>query len=166
MQIDRRCGSGLQAVIDAAMRVQTGICELVIAGGAESMSQAEHYALGLRCGLRGADTNLCAASAVAASPSGGKNYPLPGGMLETAENLRREFRSPGSAGRLRSGFACQGRSRPARRAVRRRDRASHGRGPARARVCSIGRASARRCQPGVARSAAPAARQSPTRPRP
>ena len=43
MQLDRRCGSGLQAVIDAAMQVQTGACDLVIAGGAESMSQAEFY---------------------------------------------------------------------------------------------------------------------------
>ncbi len=30
LQIDRRCGSGLQAVIDAAMRVQTGVADLVI----------------------------------------------------------------------------------------------------------------------------------------
>ena len=53
LQIDRRCGSGLQAVIDAAMRVQTGAAELVIAGGAESMSQAEHYVLGARFGVQG-----------------------------------------------------------------------------------------------------------------
>src|ERR1700745_3658603 len=58
LQLDRRCGSGLQAVLDAAMRVQTGVCEMVIAGGTESMSQAEHYALGLRFGLRGASTEL------------------------------------------------------------------------------------------------------------
>src|ERR1700751_3958891 len=30
LQLDRRCGSGLQAVIDAAMRGQTGVCEGVI----------------------------------------------------------------------------------------------------------------------------------------
>src|SRR5438067_9328797 len=39
MQLDRRCGSSLQAVIDAAMRVQTGVNDLVLAGGAESMSR-------------------------------------------------------------------------------------------------------------------------------
>ena len=33
LQIDRRCGSGLQAVLDAAMRVQTGACGLAIGGG-------------------------------------------------------------------------------------------------------------------------------------
>ncbi|MCA8886908.1 MAG: acetyl-CoA C-acyltransferase, partial [Hyphomonadaceae bacterium] len=37
VQLDRRCGSGLQAVIDAAMRVQTGAADIVIAGGVESM---------------------------------------------------------------------------------------------------------------------------------
>lgn len=48
MQIGRRCVPGLQAVIDAAMRVQTGAAELVLAGGAESMSQAKFYVTGMR----------------------------------------------------------------------------------------------------------------------
>src|SRR5688500_12959354 len=39
LQLDRRCGSSLQAVIYAAMQVQTGASDVVIAGGAESMSQ-------------------------------------------------------------------------------------------------------------------------------
>src|SRR3954466_15766287 len=43
LQIDRRCGSGLQAIITAAMQVQTGASDLVLAGGAESMSQVEFY---------------------------------------------------------------------------------------------------------------------------
>jgi len=90
-QLDRRCGSGLQAVIDAAMRVQTGICDVVVAGGAESMSQAEHYALGLRFGLRGDSTPLSDRIGRGRVTAGGRNYPVPGGMLETAENLRREY---------------------------------------------------------------------------
>ena len=92
MQIDRRCGSGLQAVIDSAMRVQTGAAELVIAGGAECMSQAEHYALGARWGVRGDSTPLWDRIARGRITSGGKHRPVPGGMLETAENLRKEFR--------------------------------------------------------------------------
>ncbi|KXX60448.1 acetyl-CoA C-acetyltransferase [Rhodococcus sp. LB1] len=91
LQLDRRCGSGLQAVIDAAMRVQTGVCDLVLAGGAESMSQAEHYALGLRFGLRGADTALSDRINRGRITAGGKFHPVPGGMLETAENLRAEY---------------------------------------------------------------------------
>ncbi len=91
IQIDRRCGSGLQAVINAAMQVQTGVSDLVIAGGAESMSQSEHYALGLRFGLKGEATPLMDRIGRGRVTSGGKNYPVPGGMLETAENLRRDY---------------------------------------------------------------------------
>jgi acetyl-CoA C-acetyltransferase len=91
LQLDRRCGSGLQAVIDAAMRVQTGVCNLVIAGGAESMSQSEHYALGLRFGLRGESTTLFDRIARGRVTAGGRFYPVEGGMLETAENLREEY---------------------------------------------------------------------------
>jgi acetyl-CoA C-acetyltransferase len=92
LQLDRRCGSGLQAVIDSAMRVQTGAADLVIAGGADSMSQAEHYALGARWGLRGDSTPLWDRIARGRITAGGKHHPVAGGMLETAENLRREFR--------------------------------------------------------------------------
>src|ERR1700743_1467678 len=58
LQLDRRCGSGLQAVLDAAMRVQTGVADVVIAGGAESMSQVEYYSTAIRWGGRGADLTL------------------------------------------------------------------------------------------------------------
>jgi acetyl-CoA C-acetyltransferase len=91
LQLDRRCGSGLQAVIDAAMRVQTGVADLVIAGGAESMSQAEHYALGTRFGLRGDSTPFMDRIARGRITAGGRYHPVEGGMLETAENLRRDY---------------------------------------------------------------------------
>ena len=52
VQLDRRCGSGLQAVIDAAMRVQTGAADVVIAGGVESMSNDEYYSRHHRWGAR------------------------------------------------------------------------------------------------------------------
>jgi acetyl-CoA C-acetyltransferase len=92
LQIDRRCGSGLQAVIDAAMRIQTGVADLVIAGGAESMSQAEHYVLGARFGVRGDSSPFWDRIARGRITSGGRHHPVPGGMLETAENLRREYK--------------------------------------------------------------------------
>ncbi len=90
LQLDRRCGSGLQAVIDAAMRVQTGAADIVLAGGVESMSQAEHYVLGARWGLGGPagfEDRLGRGRVTA----GGRFHPVPGGMLETAENLRAEY---------------------------------------------------------------------------
>lgn len=89
LQVDRRCGSGLQAVLDAAMRIQTGAADLVIAGGAESMSQAEFYAVGLRWdGVRGDQLPLMDRLARGRVTAGGDHHPVPGGMLETAENLR------------------------------------------------------------------------------
>lgn len=88
LQVDRRCGSGLQAVIDAAMRVQTGVMDVVVAGGAESMSQVEHYTLA-RWGIRG-DGELLDRLARGRVTAGGRHHPVPGGMIETAENLRRE----------------------------------------------------------------------------
>ncbi|MFB7558694.1 acetyl-CoA C-acetyltransferase [Streptomyces brevispora] len=90
-QLDRRCGSALQAVLDAAMRVQTGACDVVIAGGAESMSQAEHYVVGGRFGFRGDSSPMWDRIARGRITSGGKFHPVEGGMLETAENLRREY---------------------------------------------------------------------------
>jgi acetyl-CoA C-acetyltransferase len=94
LQIDRRCGSGLQAVIDAAMRVQTGAADLVIAGGAESMSQVELYSIRVRRGARSGGAMLTDRLDRARVTAGGEHYPVPGGMLETAENLRREYGIP------------------------------------------------------------------------
>ena len=91
IQIDRRCGSGLQAVLYAAGQVATGAAEVVVAGGVESMSNVEHYALGLRTGVRMGGVQLMDRLDRARETAGGKFHPVPGGMLETAENLRREY---------------------------------------------------------------------------
>lgn len=90
LQLDRRCGSGLQAVVDAAMRVQTDVADVVLAGGAESMSQVEHYLPAGRWGLRG-DRVLLDRLARGRVTAGGVHHPVEGGMLETAENLRAEY---------------------------------------------------------------------------
>ncbi|WP_052668712.1 acetyl-CoA C-acetyltransferase [Nitriliruptor alkaliphilus] len=90
LQLDRRCGSGLQAVCDAAMRVQTGVCDVVIAGGAESMSSVEFYSDAIRWGVTGGGVELADRLARARVTAGGHHHPVPGGMIETAENLRRE----------------------------------------------------------------------------
>ncbi len=89
-QLDRRCGSGLQAILDAAMRVQTGVADVVLAGGAENMSQAEHYVVGARWGLKGA-TEFADRLGRGRVTAGGRHHPVEGGMLETAENLRAEY---------------------------------------------------------------------------
>jgi acetyl-CoA C-acetyltransferase len=91
LQVDRRCGSGLQAVLNAALQVGSGVSDLIIAGGTESMSQAEFYTTDARWGVRGAGTMLHDRLTRGRVMSGGQNYPVPGGMIETAENLRSEF---------------------------------------------------------------------------
>jgi acetyl-CoA C-acetyltransferase len=91
LQIDRRCGSGLQAVIEASMQVQTGAADLVLAGGAESMSQVELYSTALRWGVKAGGAMLEDRLARSRVTAGGVNHPVPGGMLETAENVRREY---------------------------------------------------------------------------
>lgn len=91
IQIDRRCGSGLQAVIYGVMQVQTGGADLVIAGGAESMSNAAFFTHSPRTGIEGAGIMLHDSLARGRVTAGGVNWPVPGGMIETAENLREQY---------------------------------------------------------------------------
>ena len=94
LQIDRRCGSGLQAVIYATMQVATGAADLVLAGGAESMSNAPFYTTTARWGIRGDGLKLEDGLTRGRVTAGGTRYPVPGGMIETAENLRRDYAIP------------------------------------------------------------------------
>ena len=92
LQIDRRCGSGLQAVLYAAMQVQSGASEVVLAGGAESMSNAAFYSTSMRWGTKaGPGVMLHDSLARGRVTAGGVNFPVPGGMIETAENVRRDY---------------------------------------------------------------------------
>ncbi|MCW2752405.1 MAG: acetyl-CoA acetyltransferase [Aeromicrobium sp.] len=91
-QLDRRCGGGLQAVITAAMTVQTGAADVVVAGGVESMSNIEHYTTTARWGQRAGNQTLYDRL------DRGRERSQPAwrfgeisGMIETAENLAREY---------------------------------------------------------------------------
>ncbi len=55
LTINRLCGSGLQAVITAAQQIELGICDTVVAGGAESMSRAPYWLPSARFGQRMGD---------------------------------------------------------------------------------------------------------------
>jgi acetyl-CoA C-acetyltransferase len=92
--LDRRCGSGLQAVINAVMQVQTGVHDVVVAGGTESMSNAAFYSVDMRWGGARGGIAMHDGLVRARSTAGGRHHPVPGGMLETAENLRREYAIP------------------------------------------------------------------------
>jgi len=43
IQLDRRCGGGLQAIVTAAMMIESNAADVVLAGGVESMSNIEYY---------------------------------------------------------------------------------------------------------------------------
>ncbi|ACG78418.1 acetyl-CoA acetyltransferase [Phenylobacterium zucineum HLK1] len=91
-QLDRRCGSGLQAVVDAAMMIQTGAADVVIAGGCESMSNAEYYTLDMRKGARAGSTTMhdrLARGRVMSQPI--SRFGVITGMIETAENLAKDY---------------------------------------------------------------------------
>jgi acetyl-CoA C-acetyltransferase len=91
MQVDRRCGSGLQAVIQACLQVANGDNDVVVAGGAESMSNVAFYSTDMRWGGARSGVKVHDGLARGRTTAGGRNYPVPGGMLETAENLRRQY---------------------------------------------------------------------------
>src|SRR4051812_28199874 len=75
-QVDRRCGSGLTAIVTAAMQVQTGVSDVVVAGGAESMSQSEFYGLTLRWGGNRESVTMYDRLARARVTAGGEHYPV------------------------------------------------------------------------------------------
>ena len=49
--VHRQCGSGVQSINNAALQIMTGQSEIIIAGGAESMSTAPYYIRNVRYGL-------------------------------------------------------------------------------------------------------------------
>ncbi len=91
LQVDRRCGAGLQAITLGCMEVQTGVADVVLAGGVESMSQAEFYATGIRWGVEGGGVELADRLARPRVTAGGIHHVIAGGMIETAENVRRDY---------------------------------------------------------------------------
>jgi acetyl-CoA C-acetyltransferase len=90
--LDRRCGSGLQAIIDAAMMIQTGAADVVIAGGCESMSNVEYYTTDMRKGARAGSVTMhdrLARGRVMSQPI--ERFGVISGMIETAENLAKDY---------------------------------------------------------------------------
>ena len=96
-QLDRRCGSGLQAVINAAMEVQTGASDVLIALGAESMSNAPLYTEQGRRGIPAGGLMLHDALARGRETAGGRSFPTPEGNVGSAEQLRRDHGIPRQA---------------------------------------------------------------------
>jgi acetyl-CoA C-acetyltransferase len=56
--VNRLCGSGVQAIVSAAQNVALGLCDIAVAGGAESMSRGPYLMQSARWGARMGDTQL------------------------------------------------------------------------------------------------------------
>lgn len=92
MQLDRRCGGGLQSIATAAMMVQSGACDVVLAGGIESMSRIEYYSTDMRWGKRAGSAQFydrLDRGRERSQPVG--RFGFISGMVETAENLARNY---------------------------------------------------------------------------
>jgi len=91
MQLDRRCGGGLQAIVTAAMMVETGAADVVIAGGVESMSNIEYYTTSMRSGARAGNVTMydrLERGRERSQPV--ERFGVISGMIETAENVAKE----------------------------------------------------------------------------
>jgi acetyl-CoA C-acetyltransferase len=85
--VNQACGSGLRAIILAAEKIMLGRANIVLAGGAESMSRVPYFAEGARWGARMGHAEL-----VDGMYRDGFNDPLSGMVMgETAEELARRY---------------------------------------------------------------------------
>jgi acetyl-CoA C-acetyltransferase len=141
MQLDRRCGSGVQAVATAAMMVQTGVADVVMAGGVESMSNVEYYSTDMRWGARAGSVKLhdrLERGRERSQPEA--RFGRISGMIETAENLARDYAIPREEADAFARAQPPARRRGlGRRPLRRRGGAGHGAAEARARRCASAR---------------------------
>ena len=56
--VNRLCGSGLQAIVSASQAIALGDCDIAIGGGAENMSRAPYASLASRWGIRMGDAKM------------------------------------------------------------------------------------------------------------
>lgn len=111
MQLDRRCGGGLQSIATAAMMVQSGAADVVLAGGVESMSNIEYYSTDMRWGARSGSVKFydrLDRGRERSQPV--ERFGVISGMIETAENLARDY---GITREAADAFAAQSQQRAA-----------------------------------------------------
>jgi acetyl-CoA acetyltransferase family protein len=87
LTVNRLCGSGFQAIVDAALEMLAGYSDCALVGGTESMSQAPHVARGLRFGVALGKSPALADSLWEALTDSYTGLP----MAMTAENLAAKY---------------------------------------------------------------------------
>ena len=111
-QVDRRCGGGLQAIVTAAMMVETGAADVVVAGGVESMSNIEYYTTAMRSGARAGNVQFydrLERGRERSQPV--ERFGIISGMIETAENVAKEC---GISREASDAFAAESHARAVR----------------------------------------------------
>lgn len=86
LTVNRLCGSGLQAIVSAAQHVMLGDTDVVIGGGAESMSRAAYFLPAARWGQRMGDAQVIDAMTAALHDPFGHGH-----MGITAENIAAKY---------------------------------------------------------------------------
>lgn len=89
--VHRQCGSGIQSINSAAQQIMAELSDIIIAGGAESMSTAPYYMRNIRYGLNSGNGMLLDPNTE--SQSGSQPYEDYGdlNMGTTAENLADKY---------------------------------------------------------------------------
>ncbi|MDH2449710.1 thiolase family protein (plasmid) [Priestia megaterium] len=90
--LHRQCGSGLQAINNADMQIKLGLSDVVIAGGAESMSTAPYYIRQARYGYRSGNGLLLDPNTESQPYSQPIEEYGPLRMGDTAENLAKRYK--------------------------------------------------------------------------
>jgi acetyl-CoA C-acetyltransferase len=85
--VERQCGTGLQAICDAMMQIQTGMSDIVVAGGVESMSTIEYYVRDVRWGPRLGSLKFCDRWERATETCSSYKFGVIPSMIHTAANV-------------------------------------------------------------------------------
>ncbi|MTH65827.1 acetyl-CoA C-acyltransferase family protein [Paracoccus shanxieyensis] len=106
MNVNRLCGSGVQAIVSAMQALMLGDADFAVAGGAESMSRAPYAVPSVRFGAKMGDVQMLDMM------TGALTCPMgTGHMGVTAENVAREY---GITREAQDAFALESQSRAAR----------------------------------------------------
>jgi acetyl-CoA C-acetyltransferase len=84
--VNRLCGSGLQAIVSASQSILLGDTEMAVAGGAENMSRGGYLSEAMRSGARMGDTKVTDMMVGALTDPFGRMH-----MGVTAENVAKKF---------------------------------------------------------------------------
>lgn len=88
--VHRQCGSGLQAINNAAQQIALGLSDIIIAGGVESMSTAPYYLRNARYGYNVGNAQLLDPN-VASQPGSQPAFYNIQTMGQTAETLAEKY---------------------------------------------------------------------------